>query len=149
MIIRDAEIADVDELDRLLTLLIRDESKYDVNLNNTCMITDNYCSRIGLDGHKILVAEENGQIAGFLYGFIYHIPNITLQAAAILDALYIVDKYRGKGCATALITQFKHFAKENNACRIELKVFSENGQALKLYEKLSFREEKKYMYAEL
>ena len=149
MIIRDAEIKDAEKLDMLLARLIRDESQYDSNLNSCCEIKENYCSRIGLDGHKLLLAEEDGEIVGYLYGFIYHIPNIYKFPTAIIDALFIDEKHRRKGYASMLIEAFRAFARENGARQIELKVVSENQRAVALYEKLSFVETKKYMRLEL
>ena len=73
MIIRDAEIKDAPQLDLLLERLIRYESQYDSNLNPDCEIRDNYCSRIGLEGHKLILIEEAGEMIGYLYGFVYHI----------------------------------------------------------------------------
>ena len=145
MKIRDAEPKDAAQLDALLTKLIRDETQYDSNLNGECTVTDNYCTRIGLEGHKLLLVEENGEIAGYLYGFVYQIPNITLHPTAVLDALFVDEKYREKGFASALITEFQKFAAENRACRIELKVVSDNKAALALYRKHNFTEAKKYM----
>lgn len=149
MNIRNAEPKDAKKLDELLTRLIHDETQYDTNLNASCVITDNYRSRIGLDGHKLLVVEIDGEIIGYLYGFIYHIPDICMKPVAILDALYIDERHRRNGYAALLISAFKEFAKEHGACRMELKVLSGNHSALKLYEKLTFKETKKYMNMDL
>ena len=62
MKIRNAEPKDAEQLDMMLTRLIQDESRYDRNLNRECEIKDNYCNRIGLDGHKLILIEENGEI---------------------------------------------------------------------------------------
>ncbi len=124
MTIRDAEPKDANQLDGLLTSLIHDETQYDSNLNEACIITDNYCNRIGLDGHKLLLIENEGEIVGYLYGFIYQVPDIWMRPVAILDALYVDEKHRRKGYATLLLSKFKTFAQESGACRIELKVLS-------------------------
>lgn len=145
MIIREAEPRDANYLDELLTRLIHDEAQYDKNLNSKCAVTDNYCSRIGVDGHKLVLAEDEGKIVGFLYGFIYHVPDIWVQPVAILDALFVDEGYRRMGIAGMLFSEFKKFACESGVCRIELKVISDNIKALELYGKLSFREIKKYM----
>ncbi len=145
MKIRDAEPKDASRLDALLTALIHNEIQYDPNLDPTCTITDNYGNRIGLEGHKLLIAEEDGKIAGYLYGFLYHIPGIWKHPVAILDALYVEEHYRRRGCATALFAAFQAFAKESGACRIELKVLSDNGSALEFYKKRSCKEAKKHM----
>lgn len=149
MKIRNAEPKDANRLDKLLTRLIRDEAQYDSNLNDRCAVIDNYCNRIGVSGHKLLLAENDGEIIGYLYGFIYQVPNIWVQPVAILDALYIDERYRRMGCASMLFSEFEKFAYNSGACRIELKVVSDNTSALGLYEKLSFRESKKYMYLDL
>lgn len=147
--IRDAERNDAAYLDELLTRLIHDETQYDSNLSGAYMISNNYCERIGLEGHKLLLGEAEGKIIGYLYGFVYQIPDMWEQPVAILDALFVDEKYRRMGCASMLFSEFKEFAIKNGACRIELKVLSENAKAMALYKRLSFRETKKYMSLDL
>ena len=118
-------------------------------MNDSYVVTDNYLDRIGLEGHKLLLIEDEGEIVAFLYGFLYEIPGMLAKPIAILDALYVEEAYRRKGCASQLISAFKSFAAESGVCRIELKVLSNNETALHLYEKLSFKETKKYMTMEL
>ena len=149
MKIRDAKAEDTPRLDALLSKLIRDEAHYDGNINRRCEVKDNYCGRIGLDGHKLLLIEDNEEAVGYLYGFIYHIPGIYKAPIAIIDALFIEESHRRKGYASALISEFRKFAGENGVRQIELKVISANKPALSLYEKLSFSETKKYMKMEL
>ena len=71
ILIRGAEHEDAERLDELLTLLIRDEGQYDDNLNEAYVVRDNYRERFRMDGHKLLVAEIEGKIVGYLYGFVY------------------------------------------------------------------------------
>ena len=149
MKLRDATPADAARLDELLTKLIHDEAQCDSNLNGSYVVTDNYLDRIGLEGHKLLLIEGEGEIIAFLYGFLYEIPGMLAKPIAILDALYVEETYRRKGCAAQLISKFKSFAAESGVCRIELKVLSNNETALHLYEKLSFKETKKYMAMDL
>lgn len=131
MKLRDATPADAARLDELLTKLIHDEAQYDSNLNASYVVTDNYLDRIGLEGHKLLLIEDEGEIVAFLYGFLYEIPGMLAKPIAILDALYVEKEHRRKGYAS------------------QLKVLSNNETALRLYEKLSFRETKKYMTMDL
>ena len=149
MKLRDATTADAARLDTLLTSLIHDEAQYDPNLNGSYVVTDNYRDRIGLEGHKLLLIEDGGEIVAFLYGFLYEIPGMLAKPIAILDALYVEEAYRRKGCAAQLISAFNSFAAESGTCRVELKVLSRNETALRLYEKLSFKETKKYMAMDL
>ena len=149
MNLREAVPADAARLDALLTKLIHYEAQYDSNLIDSYVVTDNYLDRIDLEGHKLLLIEDEGEIVAFLYGFLYEIPGMFAKPIAILDALYVEGAYRRKGYAARLISAFKPFAEENGACRIELKVLSRNEAALRLYEKLSFKETKKYMTMDL
>ena len=147
-VIRNAVKEDASRVDELLTELIRYETEFDKNLNKEYTVSNNYSEVIGLDGHKLLVAETEGKIVGFLYGFVYQIPGIFARPVALLDALYILEEYRHNGFAGALFQQFKQFAHENDAHSIELKVMTENLNALHFYEKLGFCEIKKYMQLE-
>ena len=143
MKLRDATPADAARLDELLTKLIHDEAQYDSNLNGSYVVTDNYLDRIGLEGHKLLLIEDEGEIIAFLYGFLYEIPGMFVKPIAILDALYVEEAYR------QLIYPINSFAAESGTCHVELKVLSRNETALRLYEKLSFKETKKYMAMDL
>ena len=149
MKLRDATLADAARLDELLTKLIHDEAQYNSNLNGSFVVTDNYLDRIGLEGHKLLLIEDEGEIVAFLYGFLYEIPGMLAKPIAILDALYVEEVCRQRGYAAQLISAFKTFAAESGACRVELKVLSNNETALRLYKKLSFKETKKYMAMDL
>ena len=149
MRIRDAELQDAGQLDALLSKLIQEEVRYDSNLIPDCVIKANYGSRIGLEGHKLLLIEADGEIAGYVYGFLYQIPGMYKAPIAILDALYVERKHRRKGYATRLIEAFRAFAREQGACRVELKAVSLNQPAVALYQKQSFVETKKYMKLEL
>ena len=107
MKLRDATTADAARLDTLLTRLIHDEVQYDSNLNGSYVVTDNYRDRIGLEGHKLLLIEDGGEIVAFLYGFLYEIPGMLAKPIAILDALYVEKEHRRKGYASQLISAFK------------------------------------------
>lgn len=76
MKLRDATTADAARLDTLLTRLIHDEVQYDSNLNGSYVVTDNYRDHIGLEGHKLLLIEDGGEIVAFLYGFLYEISGM-------------------------------------------------------------------------
>ena len=148
MKIRDARMEDAEILDRMLTELIRYETQWNSNMVDDFTVQHNYENRIGQPGHKTLVAEENGKIIGYIYGFSYQSP-VEKKPIVILDALYVAEKSRHSGCGSALIREFQRFAAAEGAAAIELKVFSENSPAFQLYTRMGFAETKKYMSLEI
>lgn len=142
MVIRKAMKSDGAALDALLTKLIRDETRYDSNLSSEVVIKDNYSERIETEGNTAFLAEDDGTIVGYLYGFLYQIPGMMLRPVAIMDALYVEEAYRGQGIARELFQRFREFAEEGHAGRIELKVLSDNTKAMALYEGWDFARRK-------
>lgn len=148
MKIRDARKADAEILDGMLTQLIQYEKRWDSNMVEDFTVNNNYENLIGQPGYKALVAEENDKIIGYIYGFSYR-SAVEKKPIVILDALYVAEKFRNTGCATALICEFQKFAVAEGAASIELKVFSENNPAFRLYSGFGFKEIKKYMSLDL
>lgn len=68
---REAQPADAERLDALLSLLIQDEAQYGGNLNGRYVVKDNYGAKIGPEGHKLLAAEKDEHIVGFACGFLF------------------------------------------------------------------------------
>ncbi len=139
MLIRKADYNDVKKLNEFLTLLIKDERQYDLGINENFVVTNMYENYIE-DSYKLLiVAEENNEIVGYLYGIIKPNDETYKYITAKLDALYIVNNYRNRGIATSLIKYFKKWAISKNAHKIEVNVWSNNIQAKRLYEKNNFK----------
>jgi ribosomal protein S18 acetylase RimI-like enzyme len=138
MIIRKANENDAKDLNWLLTLLIRDEKKYDDNINENFVVTNMYENYIEDQNRCILVAEENNKIIGYLYGY-YENNDLTINnRICFLDALYVNENYRNKGIANQLINLFKKWCIDNNAKTIEVNVCSKNINAKNLYSNQNF-----------
>ena len=139
MIIRKADYKDVKILNNFLTLLIRDESQYDLGIDENFVVTNMYENYIEDSNKLLIVAEENDEIVGYLYGIIKPNDDTYKYVIAKLDALYIDNNYRNKGIATSLIQYFKKWAVSKKAHKIEVNVFSNNIKAKRLYEKNNFK----------
>ncbi len=138
MIIRKAIYDDVKKLNELLTLLIQDEKQYDEGINDNFVVTNMYENYIEDKTKLILVAEEDNNIVGYLYGKLEESDETYKYKVAILDALYVIEEYRQKGIADSLINEFKNWAKLNNVNLLKVNVCSKNIKAKKLYEKHNF-----------
>ena len=93
-IIRKARMEDTNTLDAMLTELIGYETRYDSNLDASYRVQDNYARLVEEPGCALLVAEAEGRIVGFLYGFVYQIPGMHVKPMALLDALFLSEPYR-------------------------------------------------------
>jgi len=144
MHIRPAKSDEGAVCDELLTRLIQTERQWEPNLDETFTVCDNYEHRMSEEGTLLLVAEENDEIVGFLFGFLSPSP-VLKRPTALLDALFVCEEHRSKGIGKALALRFREWVKEQGVYAIELKVMSQNTTALRLYESLGFGEIKKYM----
>ena len=106
-IIRKARMEDANTLDAMLTELIGYETRYDSNLDASYRVQDNYARLVEEPGRALLVAEAEGRIVGFLYGFLYQIPGMHVKPMALLDALFVSEPYRGRALPPLC---FLHFA---------------------------------------
>jgi ribosomal protein S18 acetylase RimI-like enzyme len=89
---------------------------------------------------KALVAEQDGEIVGFLLGEIQKRPPIFKAShPAYLDSIGVVESRRNQGIGGMMIDQFAKWAREKGAPFIMLNVVVENASAQRLYEKLGFK----------
>ena len=93
------------------------------------------------NGLKILGYYNNEELVGYIE---YEIKEKATKFIWI-DELIITEKERGKGYGTLLMNEIKRIQDEENIPRIELNVFSFNENAIKLYKKLGY-EEQRYIF---
>lgn len=84
------------------------------------------------------VAEENGQLIGFVH-FIYHYSTWTKGPYVYLQDLFTAEAARGKGVATALVDAVYDTAEKAGASRVYWLTHETNATAIKLYEKIADR----------
>ena len=113
-IIRKAKQVDAKAVNKLLTLLIRDEKKYDSNINENCIVKRLYEDIIPFESNIVLIAEYDNNIIGYLFGYIVNNGDAYLNKISKVEAVYVVKKYRKKGIATRLINEFKLWSLKNN-----------------------------------
>ena len=98
-----------------------------------------------MDG-AIYVAEENGQVVGFIQGVIIdHQPGQDTVFDAVhaprkdgwIGLLYVEPEQRGSGVGRALLDEMKRYFQSKNCDTLRLKVLSGNQPAIAFYEKYS------------
>lgn len=99
-------------------------------------------------GSLMLIAEENGELVGFLSAERGCYQRIRHTAYIVIG---ILQEYRGKGLGTALFKALDRWSLENQIKRLELTVMCHNEAGLHLYQKNGFEVEgikKKSMFVD-
>ena len=138
MEIRTANKKDALKLDELLSKLIDYEGlKYDPNTNPYIKIEQFFERRIGIGENYILVAEDNGEMIGFLSAD-SNMNGIKLNKETKIQFLYIEEKYRNQGVGTKLMDSYLKYAKEQGVKYVAVNHYLANEEGEKLYKKFGF-----------
>ena len=129
---------------RFLTKLIEDERKYDENLKNNVVIS-NYYNELN-DNSIIYLAFVNNNPVGYIYGYMTE-DILIKEKTAKLDALYVLEEYRGNKIASKLIEEFKSWCFSKKVKYIEVTAWNDNIDATKTYLEHNFLPKKAtYIY---
>lgn len=123
----------------LLTKLIKDEKKYDDNINEYCVVKSLYEKFYNEQSVCLLIAKQENTVVGYVYGYVQDNGDTKKYVVCVLDALYVLEEHRKKGIGSQLVFEFKKWAKLKNAKYMELKVCDQNKNALKLYNFFGFK----------
>lgn len=93
--------------------------------------------RIENKDSEIFVAEENGNLVGFVQLFPIF-SSTRMKRYWLLNDLYVNDNYRGKGYSKELIEEAKQLAKSTEACGVLLETGKSNDIGNQLYPACGF-----------
>ncbi len=131
--IRKATIEDLEDIQKLNLQLFKKEYKeYDKTLNLKWTF--------GKDGTEYFKKRiKDRRVIGYLVGT-FHSPEAyrNLNVFAEGENMFILEKYRGKGIGTKLISKFIEWCKEKKAEKIRVIASIQNKKAIELYRKLGF-----------
>lgn len=95
------------DCDNLLTKLVQYERKFDNNIKEDFVVSNNYVNIYKKENNILFIVYDNDKPVGFIYGYIKSATsNLFYKTVAQIDALYVLDSYRKKGIATSLINKF-------------------------------------------
>ena len=143
MKIRKVNIEDYLEVINLYTQLHDAEKEFDDNLVEELIIDEEQEKKIKkkMKSRKeiFLVAELENKVVGLIDGFI--IDDIFFkEKIAYLDHICVDRNHRNKEIGTKLIKEFQKISQKKGAKYVKLNAFVKNINAIKLYEKLGFKE---------
>ena len=100
-------------------------------------------ARMGAGDSTIIVAEQDGEVAGFTQLY----PSFTSVGMApilILNDLFVASEHRGSGAAQALLSAATEHARKVGAVRLALSTQKDNAAARRLYEKAGWALDEEY-----
>lgn len=134
----------------LLTKLLISESKYDKNFRDDYIVTNYFENKYQNEDSILLIAKEEEDVIGYAYCKINELSGGPIVSkVTLLDGIYIEEDYRKQGIGLKLINECKNWSIEIGADYFEIKVTSENINALKLYEQIGFKDFEHKMRIEL
>jgi GNAT superfamily N-acetyltransferase len=84
---------------------------------------------------RVLIAEWDGQPAGYVFFFDYY-SSFEGRAAIFLEDIYIRDQFRGKGIGKALLARVADSARQEDCFGVRWQVLDWNTPAIDFYRKL-------------
>lgn len=101
--------------------------------------------RMKKDESVIIVAEDEKELIGFTQLFPIF-SSVSMKRTWLLNDLFVQEKARGKGVATALLNAAKNFGAETNAKWLLLQTAVDNITAQKVYERNGWIKETDFFY---
>jgi ribosomal protein S18 acetylase RimI-like enzyme len=147
--IAKATYDDALKANEFLTKLIQDEKKYDSNINEKFVINSYYEPAVRNPRKCLLIAKNDNEIIGYLYGYLMDDGDTVLNKVSKLDALFVNEASRRLKMATRLINEFKIWSLDKGCRYIEVGVFNSNVSAYNLYKNNGFKDIKTVMSLDL
>ncbi len=93
-----------------------------------------FFSQFGIETKEgcLFAYRQDNQLVAFATVYFTYASSITSKVA-IMNDLYTLEKYRGKGIATQLIKYCENYAKTKNASRLQWVTAKDNSTAQKVY----------------
>lgn len=136
-----SSIEEAKECDKLLTLLIQDEKKYNENTKDDYIVDNWYPNLIDKDNNQLFIAVYNNEIVGYAYvKIITSSDSPEIYTEASISGIYVKENYRRQGIATKLINEAKKWCINKGVSYLKLNVLEGNRIALNLYKKLGFND---------
>ena len=107
---------------------------------------ENWHKELNDSAFEICVAEQDGQLVGYVKLGPPHLPFEPRGEAAELRQLYVLEEMKGQGVAQALMEWVIDRARAQRADYLYLSVFTENHRARRFYEKYGFEPEGTYSF---
>lgn len=141
MLIRQATLNDIPTLLQFEQGVITAERPFDSTLVAGAIKYYDLEMFINSPDVELLVAELDGELVGSGYARIKKSekPYFNYSDYAYRGFMYVSPQHRGKGINQMIIGKLKQWARKQGLTELRLQVYSDNGAAVKAYEKTGFQ----------
>jgi GNAT superfamily N-acetyltransferase len=144
--IRNAVAADAVAIGKLWEKLVAYHQQIDhdmprATLHGASLYARSLSSRLEDSHTRVLVAEENGRIVGYVLGVVVDlVPEMFEQeAGGFLADIFVEEAYRGQGIGTALVNALTDWFRQKGLNHYEWHVAAGNTEALAFWSSLGGR----------
>jgi ribosomal protein S18 acetylase RimI-like enzyme len=140
ILIRPANSADVDTLNRFQQEIIAAERPFDPTIKDDPVQYYDTAQMLASEQVQFVVAESGSQIIGCGFARIERSKHYLAHANhGYLGMMYVDPKYRGQSVSKRIIDALKEWCLSKNLRELRLEVYHGNDSAVKAYEKSGFR----------
>lgn len=144
MNIRKATINDFEEILKLNKELFLYEKKFTDTFNEEWAYSNQgkeyFAKRIVNSNSIFLLLEDQGELKGYILGFIDTYVVRKISPIAEIENLFIKESKRNQGWGRELVEGFIKIAKEQNVERLKVRTYSDNIDVINFYKKFGFKE---------
>ena len=141
-LIRPAEDSDIPYIQELMTMLTESDHPYDMDVDMQWAYSEDGLKyikdRINNPGEACFIVEQGKFVVGYCTASIKELPSWRLVKVAEIENVYIDENHRRNGLGKRLVETVVRWAKELNANRIAVCVFSPNKDAIEFYSRVGF-----------
>lgn len=139
VVVRQAEVADLDKLLEFEQGVIDAERPFDATLKRENTRYYDMAAMIATPHIRVVVAEVDGEIVGSGYARIEESkPYLTHDKHSYMGFMFTVPEYRGKGVNQKIIEALEQWSLAQGVTEVRLEVYIENTSAIRAYEKIGF-----------
>ncbi len=139
VVVRQAEIADLDKLMAFEQGVIEAERPFDATLRRDFVRYYDMETMLAAPDIRVVVAEVDGELVGSGYARIEEAkPYLKHDQHSYMGFMYTVPEYRGKGINRKIIEALEEWSLAQRVTEIRLEVYVENASAIRAYEKIGF-----------
>jgi ribosomal protein S18 acetylase RimI-like enzyme len=96
---------------------------------------------ISSEKYLTYVAEENGNLIGYICGYIKNRPSKVLDKKGFVEDLFVKEEYRNNAIGKQLLSTLTDIFKNKGCTLLGLEVYASNQKSIDIYHKMGFIDE--------